>query len=196
MWTFEPSAGALGGWFRHSQQSTKQTSHWILRGITLNSNWSNVWRGISRVVMNDLVLFVLWCFIIQYCITDSVLYSSCMYCWIAEWLLSVVYLLLNLMYLKALSGTSIANELWLLMLWCVVSVYMRVRVKVRVRYLSQYRVMSCHCPNRLSLSMGLRGVAAGANPSLVSGRGQGTPWISRQLITGPPLSQYKQTLNK
>ena len=43
--------------------------------------------------------------------------------------------------------------------------------------------MSCHCPNRLSLSMGLRGVAAGANPSLVSGRGQGTPWTSRQLIT-------------
>ena len=31
--------------------------------------------------------------------------------------------------------------------------------------------------------MGLRGVAAGANPSFVSGRGQGTPWISRQLIT-------------
>ena len=32
--------------------------------------------------------------------------------------------------------------------------------------------------------MGSRGVAAGANPSLVSGRGQGTPWTSRQLITG------------
>ena len=47
--------------------------------------------------------------------------------------------------------------------------------------------MSCHCPNRLSLSMGLRGVAAGANPSLVSGQGQGTPWISRQLIAGPSL---------
>ena len=30
-----------------------------------------------------------------------------------------------------------------------------------------YIVMSCHCPNRLSFSMGLRGVAAGANPSLV-----------------------------
>ena len=44
-------------------------------------------------------------------------------------------------------------------------------------------VMSCHCHNRLSLSMGSRGVAAGANPSLVSGRGQGTPWTSRQLIT-------------
>ena len=29
------------------------------------------------------------------------------------------------------------------------------------------------------------GVAAGASPSLVSGRGQGTPWISRQLIAGP-----------
>ena len=29
-------------------------------------------------------------------------------------------------------------------------------------------------------SMGLRGVAAGANPSVVSGRGQDTPWISRQ----------------
>ena len=28
--------------------------------------------------------------------------------------------------------------------------------------------------NRLSLSMGSRSVAAGANPSLVSGRGQGT----------------------
>ena len=27
--------------------------------------------------------------------------------------------------------------------------------------------------------------SAGANPSFVSGRGQGTPWISRQLIAGP-----------
>ena len=27
----------------------------------------------------------------------------------------------------------------------------------------------------------------GANPSFVSGRGQGTPWISRQLIAGPSL---------
>ena len=36
----------------------------------------------------------------------------------------------------------------------------------------------CHVivRNRSSLSMGSRGVAAGANPSLVSGRGQGTPW--------------------
>ena len=42
--------------------------------------------------------------------------------------------------------------------------------------------MSCHAivRNRLSLSMGSRGVAAGANPSFVSGRGQGTPWTSRQ----------------
>ena len=42
---------------------------------------------------------------------------------------------------------------------------------------------SCHVivRNCLSLSMGSRGVAAGANPSLVSGRGQGTPWTSRQL---------------
>ena len=32
--------------------------------------------------------------------------------------------------------------------------------------------------SRLSLSMGLQGVAAGANPSLVSGRGQGTPRTS------------------
>ena len=39
--------------------------------------------------------------------------------------------------------------------------------------------------NRLSLSMGSRGVAAGANPSLVSGRGQGAPWTSHQLIAGP-----------
>ena len=31
--------------------------------------------------------------------------------------------------------------------------------------------MSCHVSNRLSLSMGSQGVAAGANPSLVSGRG-------------------------
>ena len=45
----------------------------------------------------------------------------------------------------------------------------------------------CHCPNRLSLSMGLQGLAAGANPSLVSWRGQGTPWTSRQFITGPLL---------
>ena len=36
--------------------------------------------------------------------------------------------------------------------------------------------------NRVSFSMVSRGVAAGANPSLVSGRGQGTPWTSRQLI--------------
>ena len=35
--------------------------------------------------------------------------------------------------------------------------------------------------------MGSRGVAAGANPSLVSGRGQGTTWTSRQLIAGPSL---------
>ena len=50
-------------------------------------------------------------------------------------------------------------------------------------------VGKCHVivRNRLSLSTGLRGVAAGANPSLVSGRGQGTPWTSRQLITGPSL---------
>ena len=48
---------------------------------------------------------------------------------------------------------------------------------------------SCHVivRNRLSLSMGLQGVAAGANPSLVSGRGQGTPWTSRQFIAGPSL---------
>ena len=32
------------------------------------------------------------------------------------------------------------------------------------------RVVSCHCPSRLSLSMGLRGVVAGANPSLGEGR--------------------------
>ena len=46
--------------------------------------------------------------------------------------------------------------------------------------------VSCHViiRNRLSLSMGSRGVAAGANPSLVSGRGQGAPWTSRQLIAG------------
>ena len=35
--------------------------------------------------------------------------------------------------------------------------------------------------NRLSLSMGSRGVAAGANPSLVSGGGQDTPWTSHSL---------------
>ena len=48
-------------------------------------------------------------------------------------------------------------------------------------------IMSCHViiRNRLSLSKGSRGVAAGANPSLVSGRGQGAPWTSRQLIAGP-----------
>ena len=47
--------------------------------------------------------------------------------------------------------------------------------------------MSCHVivRNRLSLSMGSRGVAAGANPSLVSGQGQGTPCC--QLIAGPSL---------
>ena len=50
-------------------------------------------------------------------------------------------------------------------------------------------VMSCHVivRNRLSLSMGLRSVAAGASPSFISGRGQGTPWTSRQLIAGPSL---------
>ena len=35
--------------------------------------------------------------------------------------------------------------------------------------------------------MGSRDVAAGANPSFVSGRGQGTPWTSHQLITGHSL---------
>ena len=44
-------------------------------------------------------------------------------------------------------------------------------------------VMSCPW----LLSKGLRGVAAGANPSPVSGRGQGTPWTSFQLIAGPSL---------
>ena len=50
-------------------------------------------------------------------------------------------------------------------------------------------MVSCHVTvcNLLSLSMGSQGVAAGANPSLVSGRGQGTPWTSRQLIAGPSL---------
>ena len=50
-------------------------------------------------------------------------------------------------------------------------------------------LMSCHViiRNRLSLSMGSWDVAAGANPSLVSGRGQGIPWTSRQFITGPLL---------
>ena len=51
------------------------------------------------------------------------------------------------------------------------------------------QVMSCHVivRNRLSHSMGSRSVAAGANPSFISGRGQGTPWTSRQLIAGPSL---------
>ena len=35
--------------------------------------------------------------------------------------------------------------------------------------------------------MGLRSVAAGANPSFISGRGHCTPWTSRQFITGPSL---------
>ena len=50
-------------------------------------------------------------------------------------------------------------------------------------------VISCHVivHSRLSLSKGSRGVAAVANPSLVSGQGQGTPWTIRQLITGPSL---------
>ena len=49
--------------------------------------------------------------------------------------------------------------------------------------------MSCHViiRNRLSFSMGSRDVVAGANPSLVSGRGQGAPWTSHQFITGPLL---------
>ena len=49
--------------------------------------------------------------------------------------------------------------------------------------------LSCHVIvwNRLCLSMGSWGVAAGVNPSLVSGRGQDTPWTSCQLIAGPSL---------
>ena len=48
--------------------------------------------------------------------------------------------------------------------------------------------MSCQVIIRnLSLSKGSQGVAAGANPSLVIGQGQGTPWISRQLIAEPSL---------
>ena len=35
--------------------------------------------------------------------------------------------------------------------------------------------MSCHCPNHLSLSMGSRGVVAGANPSLSQGEGRVLP---------------------
>ena len=51
-------------------------------------------------------------------------------------------------------------------------------------------IRSCHViiRNRLSLSMGSRGVAAGANPSLVSG--QGTPWTSRQLTDEQCGVQY------
>ena len=49
--------------------------------------------------------------------------------------------------------------------------------------------MSCHVivRNCLSLSMGSRDVAAVANPSLVSGRGQGTPWTSRHMLLGRPF---------
>ena len=48
-------------------------------------------------------------------------------------------------------------------------------------------IMSCYVivRNRLSLSMGSQNVAAGVNPSLVSGRGQGTPQTSLQFIAGP-----------
>ena len=54
-------------------------------------------------------------------------------------------------------------------------------------FLKKWQRQTCHViiHNRLSLSMGSRGVPAGANPSLVSGRGQGAPWTSRQLIAGP-----------
>ena len=38
--------------------------------------------------------------------------------------------------------------------------------------------------------MGSRGVAAGANPSVVSGRGQGPPWTSRQLTEEECGVQY------
>ena len=44
--------------------------------------------------------------------------------------------------------------------------------------------MSCHDNVNKHLS---RGVAAGANLNLVSGRGQGTPWTGCQLIAGPSL---------
>ena len=37
--------------------------------------------------------------------------------------------------------------------------------------------------------MGLRGVAAGANPSLVSGRGQGAPWTSDEQCGVQYLAQ-------
>ena len=52
--------------------------------------------------------------------------------------------------------------------------------EICVSTLSSVNKLSCHViiHNRLSLYMGSRGVAAGANPSLVSGQGQGTPWTS------------------
>ena len=48
-------------------------------------------------------------------------------------------------------------------------------------------LINCHVivRNRLSLSMGSQGVAAGAKTTVVSGQGQGTPWTSHQLIAGP-----------
>ena len=47
--------------------------------------------------------------------------------------------------------------------------------------------------NRLSISMGSRGVAAGANPSFVSGRGQGTPKspANRRLLTDEQCEKMK-----
>ena len=52
--------------------------------------------------------------------------------------------------------------------------------------------MSCHVMvcNHLSLSMGSRGVAARANPSFVSGRGQGTPAHRRALTDEQCGVQY------
>ena len=55
--------------------------------------------------------------------------------------------------------------------------------KILYRSLWITSLKSCHVivRNRLSLSMESWVVAAGANPSLVSGRGQGAPWTSRQM---------------
>ena len=85
---------------------------------------------------------------------------------------------------------NILSRLWNLRIWCFrcfISQYIWGFGLLLWQNKQFEDVMSCHCQNCLSLSMGSRGVAAGANPSLVSGRGQGTPWISRQLIAGPSL---------
>ena len=75
-------------------------SNWILTGVIFNSNWNILLRGISHVVMNDLVLLFLSCLIVLqvgvlYC---SVCIWSHIFCWFHVYTVFMIVVLLTCMY--------------------------------------------------------------------------------------------------